>query len=347
MGTNTMTVDNNTVQAYNNLTGRRVSYMNDGVIRQYNMIPLVVAIVIILIIILYIMYLMKVMNIRSLGTSKAVRNVIDNVKLIRKKEKFSKNYYRFLSIAENLIEKTPFKLDQRRAEYLQYNIDRIGLKTYDGSRTFKARQLNGAIQLLGILLYIFAAFIMIFFNGAIGLALLISSFIFANSVLMLYLRMKVAQKDKELKNEFLDLYLKIHNILIEKGKSPLAKVISSYAESSGSDEVKQFADVCTYNFETYGEYVGSDLVSKHYREVNDVVKLMTLIKENQSGAEIQEELVAFRKQLIEEDKFIREKNGQKIVDKMNTAMEVGIMVFLGQICLSAMIPFIVDIAKGF
>ena len=318
------------------------SSMNENLISQYQSVEIIAFMAIALILVSVVLLMMRRYRVRSLTGGMAIYREFKNIKKVRKDEKRIIRFNEMLNILVNIISRTPFALTSRKEEYLEYNLRRIGLKSIDGETDLTPKQFNAMIQSAGIVAYAVSVIIAILFNAAIGVFLLFASVLAVNVLPGLIISGAVTAKDDELRKYFFDLYLKIHNILYEDGKTPLAKVISAYAKECGSDEVKYLADICDYNFSTYGEYAGAARVAEVYREMPEVRRLMNIIQEVNSGADVKLELDGFKKELFDKRFYEIEQIGKKRVERGNTAITVVVMIILGQIAISSFLIYFKD-----
>lgn len=77
--------------------------------------------------------------------------------------------------------------------------------------------------------------------------------------------------------------------------------------------MKHFVDVCIHYIDTYGEYEATRYISKAYREIPQVAKLMRLIRQANEGGDIKAELIGFRTELLNARKYEIEKRMNKLI----------------------------------
>jgi hypothetical protein len=121
--------------------------------------------------------------------------------------------------------------------------------------------------------------------------------------------------------------------------------MKSYAKVTDNTEVLRFIDVSVDYIETYGEYTAMTYIAKDYREVAEVGKLCRMIKQMFEGADVTNELLGFRSELIQQKKWRIEQAGEKLIGRAKRSFNV-LMVVLVQAVISAMFIYIPDITSG-
>ena len=111
--------------------------------------------------------------------------------------------------------------------------------------------------------------------------------------------------------------------------------------------MKRFIDNCVNHIETYGEYQATNLITKDYREIAEVGKLMRLIRQLYDGSDIEQDLMGFRSELIKNKRYEIEDTMNKIVTKARISFNI-LTILLVQAILSAMSIYLPDLgmAKG-
>ena len=169
-----------------------------------------------------------------------------------------------------------------------------------------------------------------------------SIIIVANTVPMMIIRSTVREKDLEIKENFADYYLMIHYVLLANAKTPLNGIMKSYAKTTNSKEMIRYIDACLHYIDTYGEYEATKYITKDYRELPEVGKLMRLIKQANEGGEIEAELYGFRTELLAAKRYAIEKRMEKLIKKAQMSFNI-LMPVLFQAILSAMAIYISDL----
>ena len=134
----------------------------------------------------------------------------------------------------------------------------------------------------------------------------------------------------------------IHYELISGSNTPLANIMRSYAKTTDSKEMKNMVDVCVHYIETYGDFEATRYISKAYREIPVMTKLMRLIRQaNESGATVVEELKGFRQEILNEKRYEIEKRTDKLIARARASFNL-LMPILLQAILSAMSIYLSD-----
>lgn len=314
--------------------------MNGLAISDVQLITYAKTVTVILVIIVAVALIMRLTNRKSVGRIRGIQSELKNIKLIQKRDAKILRQNKLLRLAVNITSISPFKLSSSDEEYWQYNIDRIGIKIQ--YRGMTAIELHAIIQLITVLLVIIMLLVAIFINWVIGWVSMVAVVAITSTCPMMVMRQTVRRKDAEISKNFLDFYLMIHYILINSGTTPLGKLLKSYGDSTSSLEMKRFIDVCIHYIDIYGEMEAASHIAKEYRESVEITKLMRLIKQTYSGANVAEDLMGFKKELLATERHILSKRA----DKMNVRAKLSfniLMPILVQAILSAASIYFEDI----
>ena len=323
---------------YNN----KSPYLDNGLVAWFDRIPLVKYAIIALLLVLMIIALMRLFKIKSIFKGKAISRELNHMEMVRKHDrqviKANKRLRSITAIVNNSI----FAQSQTSAEYLQYNLNRVGLEIPGGARILKADEFNALVVFYSACCIAVSILIALFINSILGWVLGITTIIVASTMPMIVLRIIVSQKDSEIKANFSDYYLMLHYVLLANAKTPLGSIMKSYAKTTESKEMQRYIDVCIHYIDTYGDYEATRHIAKEYREVPQVCKLMRLIRQANEGGEIEADLNGFRAELLSEKKYAIEKKVNKLVANANASFNI-LMIVLVQAVLSAMAIYITDL----
>ena len=323
------------------------SLLNDNLITMFELVPIVKVALYILIMLLMVIAILKTFNIKSPFKGKAIKSEINHIEEVKRRDALLIRANKFMAWATQFIERTPFSMGKTNKEYLQYNLTRAGIKIPGGSRHMKAVEFHSLVQILALFSAGLSILILLFINSILGWVMLIFTVIATNYCPMMVVRQMVKAKDMEIRNNFSDYYLMLHYVLIANANTPLTGIMKSYARTTSSAEMHRFIDVCTHYIDTYGEYEATRYISKEYRELPEVGKLMRLIRQTNEGGEVQTELAGFRAELLREKRYAIGKNGDRLVAKAKLSFNILLPVLL-QAILSAMSIYMSDLglAKG-
>lgn len=322
--------------------GKVQSLLDDGLIRLFGLVPYVKVVIYMLLIVLMGIMLIKTFNIKLPFKGRGVKSELNNIENIKRRDASILRANRFMNWATKVVSKTPFVLDKSYKDYWQYNINRVGLKIPGGTRIMKANEFHSIIQIVAFISICIAVLIMILFNYMLGWVLVIFTIVNANVLPMMIVRQIVKEKDLEIKERFLDFYLMIHYVLKDGTSTPLSSTMKSYSKTTSSKEMHRFIDLCINHIDTYGEYEAAGYISKDYREIPEINKLMRLIRQANEGGDVVTELEGFRTELIEEKRYVTGKRRDKIVDRAKASFNI-LLIVLFQAVLSAMAIYLQDL----
>lgn len=316
-------------------------YLNNALVRLYQFLPFVIAIIIGIIIFIMIRVLMNMYSIKSFRKGKGIISELDYIDKVRKRDASILRQNKFISYITGVVESTAFKSNKANKEYLEYNLERAGVKIPGGSRYMRADEFNAIVVAISAAVIAVSLIVMILANYVIGIVMVIFTIVVAGTMPMMYLRQTVKVKDDEIRANFSDFYLMLHYVLIAGAKTPLSGIMRSYAKTTDSKEMKHLVDVCTHYMETYGEYAGTQYIAKSYREIPAMGKLMRLIRQANEGGDIESELLGFRAELLNEKRYTIERRTDKLINRARASFNILLPILL-QAILSAMSIYLSD-----
>lgn len=318
-------------------------YFNQGVVRNFKNYDTIKVGIIVLLVILATMIIMRILSIRSIFKDKAIQSELDNINEIKSRDKQIMLANKGLGKLTKLTKKAGLKVSSDSKDYIAYNLKRAGVKVPGGARAMTPDEFNGCIKIGEVVMMAISLAIILFMNLLLGLVLFVMSIVLLESLPMLIVRNKVHSRDTEIQDNFLNLYLMIHYELLTGGNTPISRTMRSYLKMAPPGEMIRFVDNCCTIFDTYGEYQGTQYVSKDYREIPEVCKLMRLIKQQQDGGDIKQELLGFRESLIDENSYKIERRCEKLINKAKASFNI-LMIVLVQAVLSAMALYLPDLS---
>lgn len=326
--------------------GKAVRNGADYIDRQLEMlfksVPYVKFLIYILLLVIMAYFILRVFNIKTPFKGKALKSELGNADDVKRRDLNILRANKFMYFITSLVESSPMKMDKNLEEYWQYNLNRADIKIPGKSRVIKATEFHALIVFIGACCCLVDLLVLITLNSFIGAMLLIITLICANFIPMYVVREIVKAKDLEIQEHFADFYLMIHYTLISRSGTPIARVMQSYDKTTTSKEMHRLVDNCFYYIDTYNEYNATSYISRAYREIPEIVKLMRLIRQsNEHSAEIEQELIAFRREVIEKKKYALEQKQKRIISLARMSFNV-LMIVLVQAVLSAMSIYLTD-----
>lgn len=319
-------------------------YIDWDLVKQFASIPLVKVLICFLLVAICAILVMRLFNIKTMRKGKGIMSEIGNVNDIKSRDKFILRSNKWLSRLTKFVQKTPFNAPLSSKEYMQYNIKRADIRVPGGFRHMSAEEFNAIVKLAAMVLIVIGLLAAILVNGVIGIILILATIVLTGILPTQIIRSIVRDKDREIRENFSDFYLMLHYVLIIGGSTPLDKLMKSYAKTTDSAEMIKFVDNCVGHIDTNGEYGATTLIARDYREIAEVGKLMRLIKQMYDGADVKQELIGFREELIKEKKYLIEKHMNKLVKQATASFNI-LMIILVQAILSAMALYLPDISS--
>lgn len=320
-------------------------YLDTNLIKQFIMFPIVKVIIILLLMVICIMLILKLFQVRSPFKGKALSGELDTLDRIRKHEEQIIRANNAISTLTKLVQHSPFALNKTYVEYWTYNLTRANVRIPGGFRLMKPEEFNAIIVGVEWIISLFAIVIAVLINVPLGVVMIIVTFAMGSVLPMQSLRDSVKTKDDEIIANFADFYLMIHYVLLASAGTPIAGIMKSYDKTTTSEEMHRFVDVCIHYIDTYGEYEATRYIAKQYREINEVGKLMRLIRQANEGGDVRAELMGFRNELLAAKRYTIQKRMEKIVDKAKMSFNI-LMPILIQAIISAMAIYMDDISSA-
>lgn len=325
----------------NNKNNYDSPFLNNSLIRQYDIVPLVIGIIIIILLVIMIRVIMNTYKVKSLRKGKGILRELESVDTIRRRDASIIRRNKAIASITRIVEATPFKTNSANKEYVNYNLSRAGVKLPGGARVMKAEEFNAIVVGITCCVIAVSLLVTLFANYAIGAVMIVSAIVMAANMPMMFIRQTVKAKDDEIRENFSDFYLMIHYVLLAGAKTPLASIMKSYAKTTDSKEMQSMVGVCVHFIDTYGEYEATRYISKAYREIPVMGKLMRLIRQANEGGEVEAELMGFRKELLDEKRYAIEKRMDKLIARARASFNL-LMPILFQAVLSAMSIYLSD-----
>ena len=314
-------------------------FCNWHLVNMYSSIPLLLLIMFIVGCIVLVLVRMKLHNIKSLDLYGITRSISIRNREIRNRKALM-NINQFISDLTMFVEKTPFRVNVNNKDYMDYNLKMAGF-TLPGNRPMYYETYNALKLLITFILILFAVFIGLFASLPVGI-LLIIGVIWLTVIMPIHIiRAIVQSKNRVIRENFMDFYLMLHYSILTSSTTPLTKLMLSYTRTTDNVTMIKFVSECINHIDTYGEYNATGVIAKEFREVPQVGKLMRLIKQKYDGADVNQELIGFRKEVINETKArINDEGDKRVVKVRSTIYLVYIMCF--QILVSIVIMYLGD-----
>ena len=333
------------LQYWGNSKQKGPQYLDENLIKQFLMLPYVKAIIIILLMLVAILVILKILEVRNPFRGKAITHELDHLDRVKKRDESIVRANRYIRVVTKLIESSPFACNKTDREYWEYNLKRANVRIPGGSRVMKYDEFNAIIKSIEIGILCIALFIMIFLSTPLGAIIAMMDIVFTSTLPTIYLRTVVKQKDMEIVENFADFYLMIHYVLLASAGTPISGIMKSFDKTTDSEEMHRFIDVCIHYIDTYGEYEATRYISKEYREVSEVGKLMRLIRQANEGGDIRAELIGFRNELLAAKRYAIEKRMEKMILKANASFNILVPVLI-QAVVSAMAIYLDDLGMA-
>ena len=318
------------------------SLMDDNLIKQFELIPVAKMAIIALVFVIAVILIIKIFEIRSPFKGKALSSELDHLAKVKKRDADIQRTNALIKKLTTLVEHSPFALNRSYTEYWAYNLTRADIRIPGGFRVMTPVEFNAIVVTFELAFAALGLVIGILLNLFIGLLIVFLSFLIGTIFPMQIVRTMVKEKDQEIIKHFADFYLMIHYVLLSSASTPIEGIMKSFAKTTSSQEMLKFVDVCCHFIDTYGEYEATRYISKQYREVPEIGKLMRLIRQANEGGDIRSELMGFRNELLNAKKYEIEKRMEKLVNKAKRSFYI-LMPILVQAILSAMSIYMKDI----
>ena len=318
------------------------SLIDENVVKQFTMLPGMKVLIIILLVVVAILLILKVLHVKNPLRGRAVTNELEHMDKIRKRDAAIIQSNKMIQTITKIIENSPFVLSKSYVDYWRYNLERANIRIPGGSRVIRPQEFNAIIKTVELILCAFCLLFIVLISAPIGLMAMLTVIMFSNTLPMQAIRSSVKAKDNEIIENFADFYLMIHYVLLASAGTPIAGIMKSYDKTTSSDEMHRFVDVCIHYIDTYGEYEATRYIAKQYREINQVGKLMRLIRQANEGGDVRAELMGFRDELLSAKKYALSKRMELLVLKAKASFNILVPILI-QAIVSAMAIYIDDL----
>jgi ABC-type multidrug transport system fused ATPase/permease subunit len=309
--------------------------MNKDLIESFLRLPYVRMAIIVCILILAALLIIRIYKVRNPFGKRSISKEFDHMAAVRKHDEQILKANRMIRAFTNIVENSVFSMSTVGKDYWAYNLTRADVRIPGKSRIMKPEEFHAITVSVEAFVILVSALIGILFNIPVGVLLIIATIAIGNTMPMIMLRNNVKMKDQEVEEHFVDMYLMIHYVLLASGSTPIAGILKSFDKTTNSNEMHKFVDVCVHYMDTYGEYEATGYISRAYREIPQVVKLMRLMKQANQGGSVRQELIGFKTELLNERKYLIEKRMNKLIAKARFSFNIlyGILI---QAIISAM-----------
>lgn len=342
MNDENMGVGGGEILQYIGQSSNQESYLDEGVIKQFMMLPYVRMLIVIMLIVLAVLIIAKILELRSPFKGRAVSSELDYLDKVKKHDENVIKANRTIKAVTSIIEHSPFVLSKSYIDYWAYNLERADIRIPGGARFMKPQEFNAIIKICEIFAVCIGMLVAVLLSAPAGLMLIMVSIFIASTMPMTTVRSIVKTKDAEIIENFADFYLMIHYVLLASAGTPIAGIMKSYDKTTTSDEMHRFVDVCTHYMDTYGEYEATRFIAKQYREIPQVGKLMRLIRQANEGGDVRSELMGFRDELLSAKKYAIQKRMEKLVMQAQASFNILIPILI-QAVISAMAIYLEDL----
>lgn len=316
--------------------------MNESLISIFKYLPFIKLAIYLMIIVSIILIIFRLFNIRSFGVAKGVSSSLKQSTYMRNRDAYIVKTNTLLRHLSRIAQHSPFGIDETSRDYLQYNINRIGLKAPGGARMLTAEEFN-AVKLASTAVGLALSLVVtVFTNLFMGCLIAVISIVCFYIMPLPIIRNNVKKKDKEIEDNFMGVYLVLHYLLMEGAKGSISKAMRSFSKATKSEEIKKFIHVAAGYMESYGEEEALFRIKSDYREINYVVKLTRLIKQLYDGAEIKNDLMGFRGELIRAAEREMEKKTDRLITLAQGSFKILWLVLI-QAVISALSIYMPDI----
>jgi len=317
------------------------SYMDDNLIKQFEMLPWVKIAIMCLLIVAAILIIVSIFKIRSPFKGRTITKELDHLNKVKKRDEQILRANRLIGGFTAFIEHSPLKMADLNKDYWMYNLKRANIRVPGGARLMKPEEFNAIVTGIELIVCAIGLLVSITLNFMLGAIIIIAAVVIAGTFPMMVLRQSVKAKDLEITEHFADFYLMIHYVLLASASTPLEGIMKSYDKTTNSQEMHRFIDVCVHHIDTYGEYEATSRIAKEYREIPEVGKLMRLIRQSSEGGDVRMELMGFREELLNAKKYAIEQRMNKLVAKGKASFNI-LMPILWQAIISAMAIYFDD-----
>lgn len=322
--------------------GEKYIAMDNELIKQFDTLLFLKIGIVVAILIISILLIFKIFELKTPFKGRAIASELGHIAKVRKRDAEIIRANKLIGRLVNIVESSPFRLGTYKKEYLEYNLERANIRIPGGMRIMEPVEYNAIQTSIIAVVLVFSIIIGILFNIAVGMLLVILTLTTGTTLPLMFMRATVKVKDNEVIENFADMYLMIHYTLLASAGTPLSQILKSFDKTTTSEEMHRFVDCCVHYFDTFGEYDGTSYITKQYREIPQVGKLMRLIRQSNDGGDVRAELMSFRNELLSAKKYEIRKRMDAIIAKARASFNI-LMIILVQAILSAMAIYFKDL----
>lgn len=327
----------------NNQTQNQYQYLDIDIIRQFMYLPWVKLLIVVLLGIIAFLLIARIFEMKSPLKGRAITNELEHMNRVKQRDNTILKANSMMSSLTKIVEASPFSISKSYIEYWNYNLERANIRIPGGYRTMKAQEFNAIIKSVQAFVIFLSIIIIVVFSAPIGMMAIIITILVGSTMPMATVRQKVKTKDAEVVENFADMYLMIHYVLLASAGTPISSILKSFDKTTSSEEMHRFVDVCIHYIDTYGEYEATRYITRQYREIPQVGKLMRLIRQANEGGDVRAELIGFRNELIEAKKYSIEQHMNRIVMQARASFNILVPVLI-QAIISAMAIYFKDLS---
>lgn len=327
----------------NNKGNNKFLYIDATVVKQFIALPYVRLVILFLLVIIALLVIARLFEMKSPLRGKAITNELEHIDAVKQRDNAIIKANNMIQSLTKIVEATPFLLSRSYIEYWNYNLERANIRIPGRYRVMKAQEFNAIVKSIQASLILVSILIMVAVSAPIGMMLIILITVIGSTMPMAVVRQRVKEKDSEIIENFADMYLMIHYVLLASVGTPISGILKSFDKTTSSEEMHRFVDVCVHYIDTYGEYEATRFISKQYREIPQVGKLMRLIRQANEGGDVRAELIGFRDELIAAKKYAIEQHMNKIVAVARASFNILVPVLV-QAIISAMAIYFKDLS---
>lgn len=342
MDTNGGTAGGGEILNYFNGGSEDDPFINSDWVTKLNSIPYVKVVIAILLLLLAVLIVTRVFKVRNPRGKKTINKELDHIEHVRKRDEQILKANRTLKAITNVFERSILSMDKTNIDYWKYNLTRANVRIPGGSRIMKPEEFNALLRLCEIFICIVGIVVGLFTNLTVAVIVCIVTFLLGGTVPFAFIRSKVKSKDNEIVENFADFYLMLHYVLLANANTPLSGIMQSFDKTTDNPEMHRFVDSCIHYIDTYGEYEATGYITKEFREIAEVGKLMRLIKQANAGGDVRSELMNFRNELLNAKKYAIEVRMNKLIAKARASFAL-LYVVLIQAVISAMAIYFDDL----
>lgn len=316
--------------------------MDTNIIKQFMLLPWVRVLIILLLILAAFLLVMKIFHVRNPFRGKTIVRELNHIDNVKKHDAAIIRANKIINVITKIVEKSPFAMSKLNKDYWIYNLTRANVRIPGGSRVMRPEEFNAVVKAITFGICVLGIVLAIFINLPVGMVICLASIVLSSTMPMIVIRGKVKQKDQEITEHFADFYLMLHYVLLASASTPISGVMKSYDKTTDSEEMHIFINTCIHYIDTYGEFEATNYITRAYREIPEVSKLMRLIRQANEGGDVRAELMGFRNELLSAKRYAIEKRMNKLISRAKASFNI-LMPILVQAIISAMAIYLDDL----